>query len=71
MPSGGGPATNEDLNNPNSVYSRAHSLATPQSPVIRVLFDKNGKVTQAPQKAVRLEYRMNEFDKKSIIQIAK
>lgn len=55
-----GPATNADVNNPQSVYSRAHNSATPQSMIINEnVYDARGNLIpnyQPGQGGARLEY---------------
>jgi len=40
----------------NSVYSKAHNMATTQPPVYQRIFDKNGRETTHPAEAQKAEW---------------
>jgi len=65
---GVGPATQSDVDNPNSVYSRAHNNATSQSTVYQTLYDKNGKITTDATQSVRAEWSVMRWFKSKVIQ---
>ena len=65
---GVGSATQAEVDNPSSVYNRAHNKATSQTPVYRTLYDRSGKVTTDASQAVRVEWSVTKYGKSKVIQ---
>ena len=63
-----GPATLADVDNPQSVYNRAHRKATSQTPVVETLYDRNGDVTTDITQAVRAEWSVTKNGRSIVIQ---
>ena len=63
-------ATSATIDNPNSIYSTAHSMATPQSTIVYTLYDANGKKVPDSQasKAVRMEWKVVSGTRTKVIQ---
>jgi hypothetical protein len=52
----------------SSIYQQAHDGASPQTPITRFYYDKNGKQTNDASKAVRVEWKVFSGWKSKIIQ---
>ncbi|MDR0618871.1 MAG: DUF6443 domain-containing protein [Bacteroidales bacterium] len=63
-----GRATQIDVDNPNSIYNRAHNKATSQTPVYQTVYDKNGRVTTGITQPVRVEWSVIKGIKSKVIQ---
>jgi RHS repeat-associated protein len=64
-----GPATQADVNNPTSVYNRAHNAATPQRmDIIETVYDASNKVLKGTYEgAARVEYSVQQGSRTPVI----
>ena len=69
MGTGVGPATQTDATNINSVYSRAHNKATPQTPIFQTMYDRYGRIVYYPAQAVKVEWSVKKGNKSKVIQV--